>query len=109
MNAATTSKLLGISDDQTVCDCCGKTNLKRTAAIELADGSIVHYGRDCAARELGKKFAVNIDSLVEIKNYIAKWEQKYTADVVVKGINNKLGYSAKLVDGKYHIHGVGVI
>lgn len=104
-----TSILLGITDDSSVCECCGKQNLKRVAVIELANGSVVRYGRDCAARELGKKFAVNIDSLVEIKAYIAKWEQKYTADIVVKGINNKLGYSAQYKDGKYVIHGVGVI
>jgi hypothetical protein len=104
-----TSKLLGISDDQTVCDCCGKRNLKRTAVIELADGSIVHYGRDCAARELGKKFVVNVDSLVEIKKYISKWESKYTAEVIASAICNKMGYTAKVVDGKYHIQGVGVI
>lgn len=105
----TTSTLLGITDETHICDCCGKSNLKRVCVIELVDGSIVHYRRDCAARELGKKFVVNVDTLVEIKKYISKWESKYTADIVVKGINNKLGYSAQYQDGKYHIHGVGVI
>ena len=109
MNAETTAKLLGITDDSSVCECCGKTNLKRVAVLELADGSIVRFGRDCAAKKLGKSFGVNIDSLVEIKNYIAKWETKYTADIVVKGIQNKLGYSAQYKDGKYIIHGVGII
>lgn len=108
MNAPN-SILLGITDETHVCDCCGKKNLKRVAVIQLTDGSIVRYGRDCAARELGKKFAVSIDSLVEIKAYITKWESKYTGDIIVKGIWNKLGFTAKYVDGKYHIQGVGVI
>lgn len=106
---ANTSTLLGITDETHVCDCCGKQNLKRVAVIQLADGSIVRYGRDCAARELGKTVGVNIDSLVEIKKYINKWESKYTGEIIVKGIWNKLGYTAKFVDGKYIIQGVGVI
>lgn len=49
-------KLVGISDE-TVCECCGKQNLKRTVVLEQldADGgmvSVVKFGRDCAARAL---------------------------------------------------------
>lgn len=46
--------LLGIDDEVTTCDCCGKRNLKCTVALESADG-IVRFGRDCAARALGKR------------------------------------------------------
>lgn len=44
------ARILGINDEVTTCDCCGKVNLKRTVAIELEDGEIVRYGVDCASR-----------------------------------------------------------
>lgn len=55
-------KLLGISDDVTTCDCCGRTGLKRTVAMEIGDGSLpVYYGTSCAANALrvgnGKKLS----------------------------------------------------
>ena len=48
------TKALGITDEVTACDCCGKADLKCTVAIELDDGQIVHYGRTCASRNTGK-------------------------------------------------------
>jgi hypothetical protein len=45
-------KLLGIVDEVTTCDCCGKTRLARTVAMEREDGEVVHYGTTCAARAL---------------------------------------------------------
>lgn len=59
MNAtAPRFRLLGIVDDVTACDCCGKQELKCTMALEEldADGNAVgevYYGRDCGARALG--------------------------------------------------------
>lgn len=47
------AKLLGINDDVTTCECCGKSGLKKTVVIELGDcGSMVHYGTQCAAKLL---------------------------------------------------------
>lgn len=46
-----TFKLLGITDENTTCDCCGKSNLKCTVALDH-DGDVVFYGRDCAGRAL---------------------------------------------------------
>lgn len=55
-----TFKILGITDEITACDCCGRTNLRCTVALERADGEIVHYGRDCAgAAVMGRKNARN--------------------------------------------------
>lgn len=46
-----TLKILGINDEVTVCECCGRTNLKKTVALD--DGSqVVRYGTECAARAL---------------------------------------------------------
>lgn len=42
--------VLGISDEQTSCDCCGRQDLKATVVLEGPDGEVVRFGRDCAAR-----------------------------------------------------------
>ena len=52
--------LLGIDDEVTTCDCCGKTRLKCTVALSQTDVDgnevgIVRFGRDCAARALGRR------------------------------------------------------
>lgn len=55
-----TFKILGITDAITVCDCCGKSNLKCTVELEGEDGEIVNYGRDCAGKAIyGRKSAKN--------------------------------------------------
>lgn len=56
--------LLGISDDVTECDCCGKVDLKCTMALAEhdEDGNAigeVYYGRDCGARALGWKVSAD--------------------------------------------------
>lgn len=45
-------ELIRITDSVKSCDCCGKSNLKKTAELNI-DGEIVHYGVNCAARALG--------------------------------------------------------
>lgn len=58
-------KLLGYTEEVTVCDCCGKSNLACTMALETEEGEIVHYGRTCAALALlGSKSAKNA-SIIE--------------------------------------------
>ena len=51
MNAIFT--VLGTADDHTECELCGRTGLKSTVALQDADGNVVHYGSDCAARAAG--------------------------------------------------------
>ena len=41
-------KILGLTDERTTCDCCGKTGLKVTVALEIDGGETLYYGRDCA-------------------------------------------------------------
>lgn len=100
--------LLSITDEVTTCDCCGKTNLKRVAVLQLADGSIVHYGRDCAARKLGKSFGKSIDAKVsemetfaKIREYIARFEGKYTPAQICNGIAGRFGYMLQFKNGQY--------
>ena len=47
-------KALYITDEITTCECCGRSELKATVAMQLSDGGILHYGRTCAARNSGK-------------------------------------------------------
>lgn len=42
------NKVLGYTEEITACDCCGKTNLKGTYAIETPEGEIKYYGSTCA-------------------------------------------------------------
>lgn len=48
-------KLLGINDDVTTCECCGRAGLKCTVVL-ATDGGEVYYGRDCAAKALAGRF-----------------------------------------------------
>lgn len=48
------ARALGTTESITTCDCCGKSNLKLTVAVELDDGELVHYGTTCAKRNTGK-------------------------------------------------------
>jgi hypothetical protein len=52
--ATTTPRILGITDEITTCDHCGREGLKRTVALCMADGEIVHYGTTCAANSFPK-------------------------------------------------------
>lgn len=49
------AKVLGWTDEVTVCDCCGKSDLSGTFGVELDDGVVVHYGSVCAKRNTGIK------------------------------------------------------
>jgi hypothetical protein len=43
---------LGTTDDVTVCECCGKKDLKSTVAISVDGGDAMFFGVVCAARAL---------------------------------------------------------
>jgi len=56
--------LLGLDDEVTTCELCGKADLKCTMALSEmdADGNelgIVRFGRDCGARALGWRVSAN--------------------------------------------------
>lgn len=47
-------RVLGTSDEHDTCELCGRTELKRTIALEHVDtGEVVYFGTDCAARAAG--------------------------------------------------------
>lgn len=45
--------ILGITDERTECECCGKSGLKKTVALDK-DGIVVYFGTECAAKVLGR-------------------------------------------------------
>lgn len=46
---STSYKILGITNDVTTCECCGRADLKATVIIGNEDGTVHgYYGRDCA-------------------------------------------------------------
>jgi ribosome-binding protein aMBF1 (putative translation factor) len=49
----TTLKILGITDERTACECCGRDNLKKTVALDK-DGVVVYFGTECAAKAMGR-------------------------------------------------------
>lgn len=50
-------RILGINDEVTTCECCGRTGLKCT--VVLTDGEQeVRFGRDCAARATTSQWGV---------------------------------------------------
>lgn len=97
-------KILGVNDEQTTCDCCGKTNLKKTVVIEKEDGSIVRYGTACAANLFhGNKKQSTIkgietiaNAIEDVKKYIGKYGAIQTSIIIGK----KYGYGFSTKNGK---------
>lgn len=46
-------KIIGITDECTECEVCGRAELKSTVLIEMKDGSQLYAGSSCAARKVG--------------------------------------------------------
>jgi hypothetical protein len=109
---AATIKILGISDEVTTCGCCGKSNLKRTVALDI-DGGVVYYGTDCAAMALlGKKTAGNrkvVESKASALTYGKDRLSKWTPEQVARAIWNKFGYLTEVKPGRIIVQGAGEI
>lgn len=108
-------KILGINDDVTTCECCGKTNLKATVVMESENIGIVHYGRDCAAKKLtggNKSGAVKtIESTARGINYCREWLRKtpaHTASIVAAACRSRF-CPAYDVGGAIHFVGGTVV
>lgn len=58
-------KVLGVTEDKNVCECCGKPNLKKTVALENeSSGEIKYMGVDCASKAMiGKKNKATADRI----------------------------------------------
>lgn len=76
-------KILAVVDDVNCCECCGKTDLLRTVAIEnLTTGEIKYFGTTCALQPvkgfgIEKKEIAKEIRLLEEKQQAAKREAEY--------------------------------
>lgn len=63
--------IIGVTDEQTECDRCGKLELKRTVIVHDEDGSEVgRYGTSCASAVLGVKWTgSDVDKLEAARRY----------------------------------------
>lgn len=73
-------RALGTTDAVTTCQCCGKTGLKLTVAMETSGGEIVHYGRTCASRNSGKsaqqiKAEIDAEAVARLRAARAAWRE----------------------------------
>jgi hypothetical protein len=80
-------QVIGTTDQQDTCDCCGKTNLKMVVVLKDDDGEFCFYGRTCAARATSRRVA-RIDREVLAANaeadkaryLVERWSQYLTAE-----------------------------
>jgi hypothetical protein len=78
---------VGTSDEVLTCDCCGRADLQMTVALRDADGEILYFGRNCAAKATGWRVA-QLDKNVTAANnargqaadIAARWGRYVAAD-----------------------------
>lgn len=111
MTEKTTYTLKGITQDQSMCMCCGKTNLKRTVALENnTTGQIVYFGTTCAAKALrsaGQSVSKSaIDDDHKVLSAVYNWLDKgYTREQCRDGVWNKFGYMCEVRNNILRITG----
>lgn len=59
---------VGTTDENTTCDCCGKSNLKMTVVLKDDEGNFHFFGRSCASRATGWKAAYLERRVIEANN-----------------------------------------
>jgi len=107
-------KILGTDDAQTVCELCGKSNLKKVVHLENVDTlAQIAVGTDCAGQLVfGKKTRKNTSIIKAQANEVRlakKWlDNGYSLEQVAYGIRAR-GYSVTCADGKMKIGGFGEI
>lgn len=74
-------KVLGFTEDYTNCDCCGKTKLKGTYAVQYDDGEIIHFGSRC----IKARHAFNRES--DIKHAISETNKE-----IIRNAKDKFAY-----------------
>lgn len=112
--------ILGYTEDVTTCDCCGKSDLKGTYAIEF-NGDLGYYGSVCAfklhgieyveQKEAKKTYKKRLKALDEFKqiedkclNNNAYWVTKLIKFAEKSGLMNNeliLKYGKKIDEGIY--------
>lgn len=94
-------KFLGVTDEITTCQKCGKQHLKRTVVIALDDDQVVHYGTDCAAKALSaataaKRTTNDLKRVADMLVYAEKLAALYQLEMVRLRVWNRFGYSGEI-------------
>lgn len=81
--------IAGVNDERDVCECCGRTGLKRVVWLRYEDATdLVAYGVDCAYRAVyGRKDSAGATRLwkrLSIEHEAAQRKAAYRASVVAK-------------------------
>lgn len=100
-------EIMGITDAVTVCDSCGKANLKRTVIID-DDGQILHYGTTCAATRLnvpGRFTAKTAEKMIAKFQEMQKQRRQFSQTVErARSLANESGevqHVVRVKSGKY--------
>lgn len=84
---------LAIVDDVNTCDCCGKSNLKSTVAMERDDGEVLYFGSVCATRHSGRE-----SKAIRSEANAAHKANVKTATIRFRHSNEAITYSIKLAE-----------
>lgn len=85
------AKQLGTDDSINTCDCCGKTGLKFTFAVELDSGEVVHYGSTCVTRHTGKTAAAIINEV-----FAREQADKAIREAMYRNTYEAIAYAARM-------------
>jgi hypothetical protein len=81
-------KLLGITDENLGCACCGRIDLKRYAVIQDNDGEIATYGSDCATKVLGRKVSTQRSlPKIQLQGIVASESVEFSGYKFVRNYN----------------------
>lgn len=94
---------LGITDDVTECDCCGRKGLKRTVALDSDNTGLVHFGVDCAAKALSQKHSGGIKENNTAITKANNWIGEFPQDKIVNWLHTRLGNTVEFINGQFTI------
>lgn len=94
--------LLGVDDEVTTCEHCGRSNLKNTVVLGVLDrdGNVVgdaRFGRDCAAAALGRRKG----SSKAAPAYIEQEARNHQAARLVASVPNSQWRRVQLEAGRF--------
>lgn len=78
-------QIIGITDERTECEVCGKIELRSTVLLELEDGSQIYAGTTCAARKVRVttgKMRTAIDAFVVQREIERSRNRRVARDIV---------------------------
>lgn len=81
-------KPIAISDEVATCDCCGKSNLKRTVVLQDDNGGIRYHGTSCAAMAIYGYSDANVNNKVRKEAITAQSYEKQRKEVAAKKAAN---------------------